>query len=342
MNKRIISILAAVCMLIALILSPSAAFISSAESGTTVSGTVASGTTDDTLYLSTASGKMEIKLDSNTDTSACKVLLQNETIYVTVYRGSDAYMHASKITNTEEQSDVTVDKVHTATVNGSIASGTTTKLIYFSTTAGIMQIKLDSDTDTTESGVLTIGKEVSITFGRGSDAYMHAIKISKKSGTASTVVINGQTMPNVYGTIGSGSSSSYLYLTTSNGKMEIKIDSSTDINGCKALISSQPVYVACYRGSDAYMHAAKMTSALDDNFNTASVNSSSSITVNGTVASGTTPYILYLSTNSGTMQIRLDDNTNMNGRPMVIGESVRATLGYGSDYYHHAISISEL
>ena len=170
---------------------------------------------------------------------------------------------------------------------------------------------------------------------------MHAIKIDKKAGTATTVVVNGQTMPNVYGTVGSNTSSTYLYLRTSSGTMEIKVDSNTDISGCKALISSQPIYVACYRGTDAYMHAAKITSALDNSFNSATVNSSSPVSVTGTVASGTTPYILFLSTSSGTMQIRLDDNTNMNGRPLTLGKSVQVSLGYGSDYYHHAISISE-
>ena len=341
MKKKSISILTAACMMVMLLFSPSASLISNAETGTTISGTVVSGTTDDTLYLSTTSGKMEIKLDSNTDTSSCKLLLPNDNIDVTVYRGSDAYMHASKISNGENETAATVDTVHTATVNGTIASGTTSRLIYFSTSAGTMQIKLDSTTDTSGCGVLTIGKEVSITFGRGSDAYMHAIKIDKKAGTATTVVVNGQTMPNVYGTVGSNTSSTYLYLRTSSGTMEIKVDSNTDISGCKALISSQPIYVACYRDTDAYMHAAKITSALDNSFNSATVNSSSPVTVIGTVASGTTPYILFLSTNSGTMQIRLDDNTNMNGRPLTLGKSVQVSLGYGSDYYHHAISISE-
>ena len=63
MKKKSISILTAACMMVMLLFSPSAPLISNAETGTTISGTVISGTTDDTLYLSTASGKMEIKLD---------------------------------------------------------------------------------------------------------------------------------------------------------------------------------------------------------------------------------------------------------------------------------------
>jgi hypothetical protein len=341
MRKRIIGITAALCLVISMFLSPAASFLANAETGTKVSGTVSSDSTDSLLRLKTSNGIMEIKIDSSTDTSECKVLLVGDTVYATVYRGSDAYMHASKISNGDDQTNATVDTAHTATVDGTIASGTTSKMIYFSTKAGTMQIKLDDDTDMNDCGILTIGKEVSIKFGRGSDAYMHAITITKKAEAATTVTVNGQNLPNIYGTIGNNTSKSYMYLNTSNGSMEIKIDSTTDISKCKALITSQPVYVACYRGSDAYMHAAKITSALDNNFNDATVKQSS-LNVTGIVSSGTTPYLMYLKTSSGMMQIRLDSNTNMNGCPIILGETVSASLGYGSDSYHHAISVSEL
>ena len=340
MSKRIISIISALCLMAAMFLTPAESFTSNA-SGTVVSGTVSSETTDDILYLKTSNGKMEIKVDSSTDTSDCKVLFPNDTVYVTVYRGSDAYMHASKITNNDEETNATVDTAKTTVVDGTISSGTTSTMIYFKTSSGTMQIKLDPSTVLDNCGILMIGKEVAITCGRGSDAYMHAVKISKKSTAATTVTVNGQSMPNIYGTVGSKTSYDYLYLDTSSGTMELKIDDNTDISGCKALITSQPVYVACYRGSDAYMHAARIVSASDNSYSSASVNSSSSLTVSGTVASGTTPYILYLSTSSGTMQIRLDESTNMNGRPIVMGESVFVSLGYGSDSYHHALSINK-
>ena len=341
-KKGLFGIITAVCVLFSSICIPAAALTAMAANGTTVSGTVGSQTTDSTLYLSTSGGSMVIKLDSTTDTSSCKVLIPGKTVYVTCYRGSDAYMHASKLSNGDEPSNVTVNTTSTSTVTGSVASGTSDSLICFSTSAGTMQIKLDSTTDTSSCGVLTIGKTVQIVCGRGSDAYMHAIKITNYGASASTATINGVTMPNITGTVGQNTSSRYLYLTTGGGRMELKIDSTTDISGCKALIPSQSVSVACYRGSDAYMHAARIISNETDSFQTASVNTSSTVTVAGVVSSGTTPYLMYLSTTGGMMQIRLDSGTNMNGSPVVLGETVQVSLGYGSDYYHHAISVSEL
>ena len=43
------------------------------------------------LLLSTAQGKKEIKLDAQTDASACKILLPGREIYVDVTYGSDAW-----------------------------------------------------------------------------------------------------------------------------------------------------------------------------------------------------------------------------------------------------------
>ena len=341
-KKRLLGIITAICLLFSSVCMPATAFTAEAADGTVVSGTVGTQTTDSVLYLSTSAGNMVIKLDSTTDTSTCKVLIPGKTVYATCYRGSDAYMHASKLSNGDEPSNVVVNTASTSAVNGTIATGTTDSLIYFSTSAGTMQIKLDSSTDTSTCGVLTIGKSVQITCGRGSDAYMHAVKITNYGASAGTVTVNGVTMPNITGTVAQNTSSKYLYLSTGGGMMELKVDSTTDISGCKAIIPSQSVSVACYRGADAYMHAARIVSNETDTSKAATINSSSTVTVTGLVSSGTTPYIMYLSTSGGMMQIRLDSSTNMNGSPVVLGETVQATLGYGSDYYHHALSVSEL
>ena len=61
-----------------------------------VSGTVKSGSNSSMLYLTTSSGDMVIKIDADADISGCKLLLQGSTVYVGVYRGNDAYMHACK------------------------------------------------------------------------------------------------------------------------------------------------------------------------------------------------------------------------------------------------------
>ena len=72
-------------MLLTAFLPAGALQVRAAEVIATVYGTVLSGTTEDVLLLSTAQGRMEIKLDSNTDASACKVLFPGREIYVRSY-----------------------------------------------------------------------------------------------------------------------------------------------------------------------------------------------------------------------------------------------------------------
>ena len=55
----------------------------------TVQGSIMSGTTNDLLKLSTQEGNMEIKIDSGTDASACKVLLPGKQVVVSVSHGTD-------------------------------------------------------------------------------------------------------------------------------------------------------------------------------------------------------------------------------------------------------------
>ena len=113
----------AVCLALGMALLPANAIKAlAAEVVATVEGTVLSGTTSDILKLSTREGDMEIKLDSGTDTSACKILLPDKKISVSVSHGSDGYMHAVKITGEAQASSVSVDASTTATVTG-YASG---------------------------------------------------------------------------------------------------------------------------------------------------------------------------------------------------------------------------
>ena len=71
---------------------------------------------------------MEIKLDSGTDTSACKILLPGKEVSVSVSRGSDAYLHAVKITTDRPTSTATLDSSTTVTVSGTIGDKTTEEL----------------------------------------------------------------------------------------------------------------------------------------------------------------------------------------------------------------------
>ncbi len=308
----------------------------------TVQGKVKSNTTSGMLYLSTNDGNMEIKIDSNTDTTNCKVLFPDNTITVECYGGSDGYLHASKLSNGKSSGPVTVNSNNPVTVQGTVSSNTTDDLLYLSTSGGMMQIKLDSSTDLTGCKILTLNKDVTVKCGNGSDGYLHAISISDvASAVTTTTTFNGQSATVLSGTVQDKTTTSLLKLSTSGGNMEIVLDIATDISKCKVLTPGQSVSVAVYRGSDAYMHAAQVV----DNSNpvsasSATVNTSAAVSVTGTVASGTNSQTLYLSTSGGTMQIKMDTNTTMSSGILMIGRSVKVSCAGASDGYLHAISIA--
>ena len=73
-RERIASVCMAVCLVLGMFMIPiNELTVQAAEVIATVQGTVSSGTTSELLKLSTKEGNMEIKLDSGTDTSACKI-----------------------------------------------------------------------------------------------------------------------------------------------------------------------------------------------------------------------------------------------------------------------------
>ena len=104
MKKRAMLRTIALCGLTAgLLFCPSGRLTARAEEiVATVYGTVLSDTSASILYLSTEDGVMEIKLDDDTDTSACKVLIADKRVSVSLSHGSDGYLHAEKITGSTE------------------------------------------------------------------------------------------------------------------------------------------------------------------------------------------------------------------------------------------------
>ncbi len=158
----------------------------------TVNGTVLSGTNTGLLKLSTREGYMEIKLDSGTDITACKILLPDKRVSVAVTYGSDGYLHAAKITSETQESSVTLDSSATATITGQIGDKTTGNVLYVSTSQGEMEIKLDATTDVSGCSLLVVGKSYNITCMRGSDAYMHAARIYDIGVAAPTTPIGDQ------------------------------------------------------------------------------------------------------------------------------------------------------
>ena len=99
-----------VCLALSVLMIPANRLTVRAEEViATVQGRVLSGTTSELLKLHTEDGDMEIKLDSGTDTSECKILLPDHTIGVSVSHGSDGYLHAVKITAQAQTQKVTLD-----------------------------------------------------------------------------------------------------------------------------------------------------------------------------------------------------------------------------------------
>ena len=185
-KNRMIKACMAFFMIFAMFIMPAGQLkVQAAEVIATVEGTVMSGTTSELLLLSTKEGKMEIKLDSNTDTSGCKILLPDYKVSVSVSHGSDGYLHAVKITSNTQAAGVSVDTASAATIAGTIDKKTTGDVLYVNTPQGEMQIKLDGTTDMSNCKILMVGESYTIVCARGSDAYMHAISIS--SGVAANV-----------------------------------------------------------------------------------------------------------------------------------------------------------
>lgn len=347
-RKRTVKICLAICLAFSLIMIPvNQLKAQAAEVVATVEGTVLSGTTSELLLLSTKEGKMEIKLDSNTDTSACKILIPDTKVSVSVSHGSDGYMHAVKITSSTLVTSISIDSSTTATVTGTINEKTKGDILHFDTPQGEMEIKLDTTTDMSGCTILVAKKNYTIVCARGSDAYMHALSISDGAagGAASgltpapagTVTASTTT---VTGTVKSSTKEDLLYLSTSDGVMQIVIDSNTDSRNGIMLVPDRTLTVSVYRGSDAYMHAATITGVKNSSA-APDIDTSSTPVVSGTVGSKSTESILFLNTPQGEMELKLDAvNSISNLKVLVSGKKVSVTCARGSDAYMHALSIT--
>ena len=69
-------------------------------------------------------------------------------------------------------------------------------------------------------------------------------------------------MATVHGTVLSGTTSDLIKLNANGVNMLIKVDSQTDMSDCKVLVPGFNIGVSVYRGDDAYLHAAKITTDL--------------------------------------------------------------------------------
>lgn len=352
---RIASLGISACLVFGTMMLPETLMeVQAVEVMATVSGTVNSGTTADLLLLQTKDGLMEIKIDSSTDTSECKMLLPNSKISVSVAHGNDEYLHAVKISGASQVVGVSLDFSTSATVTGTIQEKSNSDLLYFKTSAGVMEIKLDTTTDMSGCKILVMDKNYSITCVRGSDAYMHAVSISDSSSGASssgagnynssytpapaTEITNDTTW--VTGTVDSRTSENLLYFSTNGAVMEAKIDSNTDSRNGMVLTPGTKLTISVYYGSDAYMHVAKIVAA-KDNYSSAQIDYSSTATVTGTVRSKSSENLLYLEMNGDVMELKLDVLSSVTGcKVLVEGKKINVTCARGSDAYMHATAIS--
>lgn len=351
MNKnRIAKIGMAVCFLFGMLLLPANQLkVQAAEVIATVEGTVGSKTTSTLLYLSTAQGDMEIKLDQDTDTSGCRVLLAGKRISVDVTGGTDGYLHAARLFSNGQTSNVSIDPSATAVVTGTLDKKTTESILYVKTAQGDMEIKFDSSTDMSDCRVLVAGQTYTITCARGSDAYMHAMKIS--GGAVGTTTASWLTPApadpgsavaptmSVAGKVKSKTTESKLYLSTNEGEMQFIIESNTDTRQGMVLTPDNQVAVAFYHGSDGYLHAT-MIVGVKTSVSTATVNTSNSVAVTGTVGKKSNEEILYLDTAQGEMQLKMDAVKSASGfKVLLSGMKLNVTVAGGSDSYMHALEL---
>lgn len=346
------------CAMLCLILGMAAVLpvqmkVQAAETIATVQGSVMAGTTNDLLKLSTKEGNMEIKIDSGTDASACKILLPGRSIYVSVSHGSDGYLHAVKITSVAQSQSISLDSSTNATITGTINEKSKDDILCVNTAQGEMQIKLDPTTNMSGCSVLVVNKTYTIACARGTDAYMHATSIvdaaSGSVGNATTTAASSLTpspagavtagTSTVSGTVDAKTKDGLLYLNTSYGEMQIVLDGNTDSRNGIFLMPGRSVTATVYRGSDAYMHAA-VVMAPKEIVIPSSVDTSSTSTVSGTVSSKSTENVLYLNTKWGEMELKMDVVRSMTGFKVLTSDrKVTVSCARGSDAYMHAVDI---
>ncbi|MDO4293469.1 MAG: hypothetical protein Q4C65_09630 [Eubacteriales bacterium] len=345
-KRRFFKLCLAACISCALLFAPVSQLPSRAAE-VTVSGNVMSGTTSGLLLLSTPQGKMEIKIDNSTDTTSGKLLLPNQAVTVSVIGGNDGYLHASKISTGSQAAAVTVDTKNTAVINGKLNSNTKDNDLHFDTPQGEMVIKLDSTTSMGGCAFLVIGGSYSVTCGRGSDAYMHAISIADaaaaSSGTPSSGSLNGDNSAymSVSGTVSDRTTNGKLYLSTNEGTMQFIIDNSANTSKGMMLVPDRRLTVYFYHGSDAYLHAVTLVG--EKSSSSATVYSSSAVSVSGTVNGKSTEDMLYLDTAQGRMEIKLDAVGSLNNcKVLTKDQRISVSCASGSDAYLHAVSITAL
>lgn len=229
-----------------------------------VSGTVDSATTGTILKLNTSNGTMDLKIDANSDFSNVRNLLPGQKLTVRITYGSDAYWHVASVEKGASSFGVKVDTSNISTVTGQITGAISDDVIKLKLGNGEeMHIKLDANTDFSGTNFLMVGRSYSVGVAYGSDAYMHAVTISDSNQTYTS---NGNgtsyiapsyqvaSTTKVSGVVGDKSDSKIMYLKTSDGEMQIKLDA---LSKAHVLYHGQKITVNIGYG-DGYWHAVSI------------------------------------------------------------------------------------
>ena len=229
----------------------------------TVKGRIAKGTSEELLYLVIDNGTMQIKMDDDTDLSGTKMLILGKTVQVVVARGSDAYMHALSISDVAGATSSSSSSGSTSSgsgVTGTVDKGTTSSMLYLATSAGTMEFVMDLATDASACRVLMPGQSITVNFYRGSDAWNHTSRLVNNSASASAEVsLDASSKTTVSGTVSTNTTENTLYLETSGGTMQIRLDAATNFSKCPVILAGKSISVVIERGSDEYYHAVSIS-----------------------------------------------------------------------------------
>ncbi|MCM1268320.1 MAG: hypothetical protein NC302_10485 [Bacteroidales bacterium] len=145
----------------------------------------------------------------------------------------------------------------------------------------------------------------------------------------------------VQGKVMEGTTTKLLYLDTSDGKMEIKIDESTSTGNCKMLLPKKKVSVSVANGNDGYLHAVTISESGESP--SVAVDTSKVSSVVGTVNAKTTEEVLHLDTAQGEMELKLDRDTDFsNCSVLVVSGKYVVRCARGDDAYMHALSVADV
>jgi len=329
---------------------------------TTVEGTVQTGTSSSFLKLNTDSGVMEIKIDANADWSECKNLLPGRKVQVDVYYGGDSYMHASRLKDIASTSNT---KGITATGIIEDIQTSSSDIIYFKTASGNIAIKVNTSTNMDNCKVLVAGNYYTIIY-TGTSYYKDALEIrdigasttttttttttNKLSGTsditANTVSTNfditnvNNATASVKGTVTADTTATVLYLNTSGGVMQFKIDSDTIFDDALVEVPGVTYKVFYGYGTDSYLHARVVKGDREAVQSGAALNGATA-TVKGTLCGNSSEGLIRLNTESGIMLLKTDKlETVTGGSRIITNQSVTANISYGTDAYWHVTSIT--